>query len=67
MADVLMPVFVVSFAAIIVFSLPEAEFGELLPVLSATPPSKLFHSSYTSLSWYTGLRVSLIFHGALPL
>ena len=45
MADVLMPIFVVSFAAIIVFSLPEAEFGELLPVLSATPPSKLFHSS----------------------
>ena len=36
MADVLMPIFVVSFAAIIVFSLPEAEFGELLPVLPCT-------------------------------
>lgn len=63
MADVLMPVFVVSFAAIIVFSLPEAEFGELLPVLSATPPSKLFHSSYTSLSWYTDCVFLLFFMG----
>lgn len=63
MADVLMPIFVVSFAAIIVFSLPEAEFGELLPVLSATPPSKLFHSSYTSLSWYTDCVFLLFFMG----
>jgi len=63
MADVLMPIFVVSFAAIIVFSLPEAEFGELLPVLSATPPSKLFHSYYTSLSWYTDCVFLLFFMG----
>ena len=63
MADVLMTIFVVSFAAIIVFSLPEAEFGELLPVLSATPPSKLFHSSYTSLSWYTDCVFLLFFMG----
>lgn len=63
MADVLMPVFVVSFIALILFSLPEAKFGELLPILSATPLKKLFYTSYSSLSWFADCVFLLFFIG----
>lgn len=62
-ADVLMPIFVVSFAVILILALPEAKFGELLPILSATPPQKLFNTSFTSLNWYTDCVFLLFFLG----
>lgn len=62
MADVLMPVFAVSLTVLLVLSVPEAKFGELLPVLT-TPPRKLFGTSFSSLSWYTDCSFLLFFMG----
>jgi len=63
MADVLMPIFAISFSAIILFSWPEAKFGELLPILSATPAKKIFSTSYSSLSWFADCVFLLFFMG----
>ena len=62
MADILMQVFAVSFVIIMVLSLPEAKFGELLPILS-TPPTKIFQTALGSMTWFTDCVFLLFFLG----
>lgn len=62
LADIALPVFVFSFAALILLALPHADFSALLP-LFAVPAKKLAAGSLFSINWYTDCAFLLFFLG----